>query len=847
MATSGSFSNYPVNNFGLYCTWSATQSVTGNYSDVTLNVYLKYYTISVGSRSDSTVSINGVSETYTAAAISDTSADYDLTLLKTYTVRVAHNTNGTKTGVALSASWRFSGTYSGTSIGTITASTTIDLDALDRTAPTVSCSTSNITANGFKISATSSATADIWQYSTNGGTNWTQFSTTAGTSANTTLSSLSPNTTYSVKVRARKKSNQVYGTSSAVSTKTLGGSTIGSVSTLTADAATVSISMRTTVYDAAYTHKLQIKNGSTVYLEITGLSWAKGTATRTITLTAAQRTTLLTAMASLKAFTGTFALLTYSGTTQIGTTATKTATVQTTSANSAPTMGAFTFYDGRSATAAVTDNDQLFIQGYSYLYVTPATASAKNNATISTYSATCNGVTLSNTTGAVINLGAVDKSGILDVVVTATDSRGYTVSKTQQITVIAYAKPKVSSVTLRRTNDIEAEMQLVFNGSISPITIDGTQKNSLLYVQYRYKLTSATSYGSYTSILSSVTQSGTNFSFSNLELCSLDANSSYDFHLYIRDQLNTMSALSLYFTVPQGTPLVALRKQKVGINTPDPKAALHVVGDAKIEGTVTATTVTATTLNGALAPSKLSSAVTIAKGGTGATTASTALSNLGGLAKSGGTMTGQIKNASTASSWIAGRDHAIIRGTVNPSSNSFYPVASAKSVNGSWEIGALGDNFYFSYATDTNYNAGTNTTTTRYINTSGNFSGNAANVTGTVAIGHGGTGGTTAATARSNLGITATSLYNGTLSSGSITFNYGSYKAYVIIGRPKSSSALLSVTLPKGIITTSAVTYQLADESNYVTFKISYSSTTTTLTWNSSSSSGQITRVFGIN
>ena len=162
MALSGSFQNYPVNNFGLYCTWSATQSVTGNYSDVTLNVYLKYYTLNVGSRSDSTVSINGVSETYTAAAINDSSADYDLTLLKTYTVRVAHNSNGTKTGVALSASWRFSGTYSGTSISWITASTTIDLDAIDRTAPTVSCSVSNITANGFKISGTSSATADIW-------------------------------------------------------------------------------------------------------------------------------------------------------------------------------------------------------------------------------------------------------------------------------------------------------------------------------------------------------------------------------------------------------------------------------------------------------------------------------------------------------------------------------------------------------------------------------------------------------------------------------------------------------------------------------------------------------------
>lgn len=838
MATSGSFSNYPVNNFGLYCTWSASQSVTGNYSDVTLNVYLKYYTLSVGSRSDSTVSINGVSETYTAPAISDSVSGYDTTLLKTYTVRVNHNSNGTKTGVALSASWRFSGTYSGTSISWITASTTIDLDSLDRTAPTVSCSVSNITANGFKISATSSATADIWQYSTNGGTNWTQFSTTAGTSANTTLSSLTPNTSYSVKVRARKKSNQVYGTSSAVSAKTLGGSTIDSVSALTADASSVSISMSTTVYDAAYTHKLQIKNGSTVYLEITGLSWAKGTATRTITLTSAQRTTLLTAMASVKSFSATFALLTYSGSTQIGSTSTKTATVQTTSANSAPTMGAFTFYDGRSATSTVTGNDQVFIQSYSYLYVTPGTATARNNATISSYSATCNGVTLSNTTGAVINLGAVAKSGTLDVVVTATDSRGYTVSKTQQITVIAYAKPKVSSLTLRRTNDIEAEMQLAFNGTISAVSVSGTQKNSLLYVRYRYKLTSASSYGSYTSILSSVTKSGTSYSFSNLELCSLDANSSYDFHLQIRDQLNSLSSVDLYYVVPQGTPLVALRKKKVGINTPDPEVALHVVGDAKVSGTVTATTVTATTLNGALAPSKLSSAVTIAKGGTGATTAAAACTNL----ISGQSIAPKVINVTGNQYKVDGVYGINMQNSDIIGLNALYFLDAVDSAG-------EGINFYrsstaydrlYSYAGTLYYAPNCDAAThpgTRYTVY---HSGGA-----TIPLGKGGTGGTTAAAARTNLGITCTSLYSGTLSSGSTTFNYGNYKGYIIAGLPSSSASKMSLFIPKGMITTSDVSWQIADEVNYRGFKLKYSSSTVTLTIGNGS--GSITNVYGVN
>lgn len=841
MALSGEFQNYPVNNFGLYCTWSATQSVTGNYSDVTLNVYLHYYTIEVGERSDSTIAINGTSETYTAAAIKDYTSGYKNKLLKSKTVRVNHTSTGTATNIPLSASWRFSGTYSGTYVGTITASTTVNLDSIDRTAPTVSFSTSSITASGFKISATSSATSDIWQYSTNGGSSWTQFSTTAGTSASVTLSSLSPNTTYSVKVRARKKSNQVYGTSSAVSVTTLGGSVLNSVSTVTADNSTVTISLNVTVYNSSYSHTLTLKNGSSTYLTISGLSWSTGTAARTITLTSTQRSDLLSYMASVKSFTCTFSLATMSGSTQIGTASTATATVQTTSANSAPTFSTFTYKDSYSTTTAITGNDQYFIQGYSKLQVTPGMATAKNGASIANYTATCNGVSVSNTTGAAITVGAVSKSGTVAVVVTVTDSRGYTASVTQNITVVAYASPKASSVSLRRTNDIETEMQLIFSGSFSPISIGGTNKNSLLYVRYRYKLTSASSYGSYTSILSAVTVSGTSFSYSNLELCDLPSGSSYDFHLQICDKLSTAAALDLYFVVPQGTPLVALRKQKVGINTPTPTVALDVVGDAKVSGTLTATT-----LSGTLAASKLSGTVSISKGGTGATTAAAACTSLGAVPTTGADITGQIARSGNGCSWINGRDYAVTRVKTQPNTSSFFPIFSVKSASGSYDIGTLSSNLYISYATDANYNAGTNTTTTVYFNTSGNFSGKAANVTGTVAVANGGTGATSAATARTNLGITCTSLYSGSLTTGSTTFSRD-YKGYVIIGVPASSYSRVAMYIPKAIITTSAVAYQFADEAYYYSFNLSYSGSTVTLAYKGRSSSGAIVAIYGVN
>lgn len=502
-------------------------------------------------------------------------------LIEDKQVTVYHNSNGTLT---LPIYWHWGvnspwGQYTGPS-----GSYNVTLSTIDRAAPTVTFSVSSITANGFKISANSTSTADIWQYSTNGGSTWTTFSTTASTSASVTLSSLSPNTNYTVKVRARRQYNQVYGTSGSSTVKTLGGAVVNSVSTVTADNARVTITLNVTVYEASYTNTLVLKNGSTTILTISGLSWSKGTANRTVTLTAAQRTTLLNAMASIKSFIGTFAVSSYSGSTQIGSTSSKTATVLTTATNSAPTISGFTYADSYTTTKNLTGNDQLFVQNYSTLKVTPGTATAKNGASISNYTASCNGLSSSNTTGSALSVGKIDKSGSVTVTLTVTDSRGYTASVSQTITVIPYAKPKVSSVTLRRTNDIEAEMQLKFSGSISAVTVDGTQKNSVVYVRYRYKKTSESSYGSYTSIYSGTTKSGTSFSYSNLELCSLDANSSYDFHLQIQDKLYSLSSLDLYFTVPQGTPLIALRKKKVGINTPDPQATLDVDGNIHMNG-----------------------------------------------------------------------------------------------------------------------------------------------------------------------------------------------------------------------------------------------------------------------
>lgn len=124
--------------------------------------------------------------------------------------------------------------------------------------------------------------------------------------------------------------------------------------------------------------------------------------------------------------------------------------------------------------------------------------------------------------------------------------------------------------------------------------------------------------------------------------------------------------------------------------------------------------------------------------------------------------------------------------------------------------------------------------------------GTATNVTGTVAIGHGGTGATTAAAARTNLGVAVTSLYSGSLTgTNSCTFNYGNYNFYIIVGLPTSSSARIGLVVPKAILTTSDVKYQIADDANYCSFYLKYSGSTVTMT--RYGGNGSITNVYGVN
>ena len=90
------------------------------------------------------------------------------------------------------------------------------------------------------------------------------------------------------------------------------------------------------------------------------------------------------------------------------------------------------------------------------------------------------------------------------------------------------------------------------------------------------------------------------------------------------------------------------------------------------------------------------------------------------LPLSGGTMSGRILRGA-GGSWISARNNAIAFGTT-ANSGSYNPVVGQKTPKGAWTIGNLAsdERLVFSYDTDTDFNAGKNSSNATYLPVGGN-------------------------------------------------------------------------------------------------------------------------------
>lgn len=364
---------------------------------------------------------------------------------KSGTMTVSHGSNGAKS-VSLYIEG-YAVTYS-----TLSKSGTLTLTTIDRTAPTVTNGTiTDITKEGFTIHATSNVNCDVWQYSLNNGSSWTQFSTTNTTSVSYAITGLSMNTNYTVQVRARKNSNYVYGTSGSQSAKTLGYSFITSVTdTVLGNAPTVTW----TPLDDTFTFKVGYSIGTWSWTSsmISPASTSEQTFnsyTLAIADIAPEITDSKTGMmtCSLETF--------LADGTSIGT-ATKTFTV-TVPATVLPSLDSITLAEGEQSGFGVYTKTLSSVEA-------TVTASGVYGSTIGLITMQVEGALYTAVSGVAESV-IFNTAGTLPVVITATDSRGYQVSETRNITVYDYYSPSA-------TMDIDVydtTITVTVTGEIAPV------------------------------------------------------------------------------------------------------------------------------------------------------------------------------------------------------------------------------------------------------------------------------------------------------------------------------------------------------------------------------------------
>lgn len=249
---------------------------------------------------------------------------------------------------------------------------------------------------------------------------------------------------------------------------------------------------------------------------------------------------------------------TYSGSTKVGSSST---TVNVFVINSEPDVEA-TIKDVNSATVALTGDSNKFVKYMSNAKV-EITATAKNSATIKSKKVICGNKSGTSTSNTLNNV----ESGTF--VVSCTDSRGFSASKTITKTLVNYVKLAFIDISLTRPSTTSNTVNAVIKGNFFNDSFG--EVNNTLSMKYRYRR-SESSWGSYYTV--TPIKSGNTFSYSASLGNSYNFNYEYEFEFVIEDKLMEVSQNII---VTQGVPIIDVGKNDVVIN-----GELYI-GDLNIE------------------------------------------------------------------------------------------------------------------------------------------------------------------------------------------------------------------------------------------------------------------------
>lgn len=385
----------------------------------------------------------------------------------------------------------------------------------------------------------------------------------------------------------------------------------------------------------------------------------------------------------------------------------------------------------------------IYVQGQSGVTIT-ATAAGYQGSTISSY--TISGGATGTQSSNVFTISTIYSSGTITYTVKVTDSRGRTATASTSISVVAYSAPAFSATDAFRciangtASDTGTYISAKATGTFSSVS----SKNSMT-LKVQYALSTSGAYSTAVTL--------TNGTASVIGNGSIDINYSFKVKFTLSDQFNTIekvlnvgtAAFTVFFR--QGGNGVAIGKVSERANAVEINPDWDIYhGSTKLNGTVP-----------------------ISRGGTGATSASGARSNLGAVNKAGDTMTGNLN----------------IQGTLYPSM-LLKPTQSGQTNQTVFEGSYVGASSFAAWEDNTGNNRRMLEVRTKAYAASldnavmvrvcdggtwGNYRVYHEGMETVIPLSKGGTGGTSAATARSKIGANnASNLTTGTLPAARLPF-----------------------------------------------------------------------------
>jgi len=385
----------------------------------------------------------------------------------------------------------------------------------------------------------------------------------------------------------------------------------------------------------------------------------------------------------------------------------------------------------------------IYVQGQSGVTIT-ATAAGYQGSTISSY--TISGGATGTQSSNVFTISTIYSSGSITYTVKVTDSRGRTATASTSISVVAYSAPAFSATDAFRcvaagtASDTGTYISAKATGTFSSVS----SKNSMT-LKVQYALSTSGAYSTAVTL--------TNGTASIIGNGSIDINYSFKVKFTLSDQFNTIekvlnvgtAAFTVFFR--QGGNGVAIGKVSERANAVEINPDWDIYhGSTKLNGTVP-----------------------ISRGGTGATSASGARSNLGAVNKAGDTMTGNLN----------------IQGTLYPSM-LLKPTQSGQTNQTVFEGSYVGASSFAAWEDNTGNNRRMLEVRTKAYAASldnavmvrvcdggtwGNYRVYHEGMETVIPLSKGGTGGTSAATARSKIGANnASNLTTGTLPAARLPF-----------------------------------------------------------------------------